>query len=60
MSENEKLVLKRLYDALKQAVGKQCPVPLACPLCAVHDTCEKSGNLFREVEKKLKECGEIT
>ena len=59
MSDNEKLVLKRLYEALKQAVGVQCPVPLACPLCGVHDVCEKSGKLFREVEKKLKECGEI-
>lgn len=60
MSDNEKLVLKHLYEALKQAVGIQCPVPLACPLCGVHDVCEKSGNLFREVEKKLKEWGEIT
>lgn len=60
MSEDEKLVLKRLYDALRQAVGIQCPVPLTCFLCEVHDVCEKSGKLFREVEKKLKECGEIT
>lgn len=60
MSENEKLVLKRLYEALKQVVGEQCPVPLTCFLCEVHDVCEKSGKLFREVEKKLKECGEIT
>lgn len=60
MSEDEKLVLKRLYDALRQAVCIQCPVPLACFLCEVHDVCEKSGKLFREVEKKLKECGEIT
>ena len=60
MSDNEKLVLKRLYEALKQAVCVQCPVPFACPLCGVHDVCEKSGKLFREVEKKLKECGEIT
>ena len=60
MSEDEKLVLKRLYDALRQAVGIQCPVPLTCSLCEVHDVCEKSGKLFREVEKQLKECGEIT
>lgn len=60
MSEDEKLVLKRLYDALRQAVGIQCPVPFTCFLCEVHDVCEKSGKLFREVEKKLKECGEIT
>lgn len=60
MSENEKLMLKRLYDALRQVVGIQCPVPLACSFCGVHDVCEKSGKLFREVEKKLKECGEIT
>lgn len=59
MSDNEKLVLKRLYEALKQAVYAQCPVPLACTLCGVHDVCEKSDKLFREVEKKLKECGEI-
>lgn len=58
MSENEKLVLKRLYEALKQVVGEQCPLPF-CPFCAVHEICEKSGNLFREVEKVLKECGEI-
>lgn len=60
MSDNEKLVLKRLYEALKQAVCGQCPVSLACPLCGVDDVCEKSYKLFREVEKKLKECGEIT
>ena len=60
MNDNEKLVLKRLYDALKQVVGAQCPVPTVCQFCGVREICAKSGKLFREVEKKLKECGEIT
>lgn len=60
MTDNEKLVLERLYEALKQAVRVKCPVPDACTLCGVHDVCEKLGELFREVKKKLKGCGEIT
>ena len=58
MSDEKKLMLKRLYKALKQVVGKQCSS--VCPLCEVYEVCEKSCELFYEVEKKLKECGEIT
>ena len=57
MRDNEKLVLKRLYKALKPVVGKQCSS--VCPLCEVYEVCEKSCELFYELEKQLKECGEI-
>ena len=57
MSDNEKLVLKHLYKALKQVVGKQCSS--VCPLCEIYEVCEKSCELLYELERQLKECGEI-
>lgn len=57
MSDEKKLMLKRLYKALKQAVDKQCYS--VCSLCEVYDVCEKSCELLYELEKQLKECGEI-
>ena len=57
MSDEKKLMLKRLYKALKQIVGKPCSY--VCPPCEVYEVCEKSCELFYELEKQLKECGEI-
>ena len=57
MSDEKKLMLKRLYKALKPVVGKQCSS--VCPLCEVYELCEKSCELFYELEQQLRECGEI-
>lgn len=57
MSDEKKLMLKRLYKALKQAVGKQCYS--VCSLCEVYDVCVKSCELLCELEQQLRECGEI-
>ena len=57
MSNEKKLMLKRLYKALKSVVGKQCSS--VCPLCEVYEVCEKSCELFYELEQQLRECGEI-
>lgn len=57
MSDNEKLVFKRLYKALKPVVGKRCSS--VCSLCEVYEVCEKSCELFYELEQQLRECGEI-
>lgn len=57
MSDEKKAMLKRLYKALKQVVGKPCSS--VCHLCEVYEVCEKSCELFLEAENKLKECGEI-
>ena len=57
MSDEKKLMLKRLYKALKPVVGKQCLS--VCPLCEVYEVCEKSCELFYELEQRLRECGEI-
>lgn len=56
-NEKKKLMLKRLYKALKPVVGKQCSS--VCPLCEVYEVCEKSCELFYELEQQLRECGEI-
>lgn len=57
MNDEKKAMLKRLYKALKQIVGKPCPY--VCPPCEVYEVCEKSCELFYELEKQLKEWGEI-
>ena len=57
MSNEKKLMLKRLYKALKPVVGKQCSS--VCLLCEVYEVCEKSCELFYELEQQLRECGEI-
>ena len=57
MSDEKKLMLKRLCKALKQVVGKQCSS--VCPTCEVYEVCEKSCELFYELEQQLRECGEI-
>lgn len=58
MSDEKKSMLKRLYKALKQVVGKPCSS--VCSLCEVYEVCEKSCELFYELEQQLRECGEIT
>ena len=57
MSDEKKLMLKRLYKALKPVVGRQCSS--VCPLCEAYEVCEKSCELFYELEQQLRECGEI-
>ena len=57
MSDEKKLMLKRLYKALKPVVGKQCSS--VCHTCDVYEVCEKSCELFYELEQQLRECGEI-
>ena len=57
MSDEKKAMLKRLYKDLKQVVGKPCSS--VCNLCEVYEVCEKSCELFYELEQQLRECGEI-
>lgn len=57
MSDEKKAMLKRLYKALKQVVGKPCSS--VCRICEVYEVCEKSCELFYELEQRLRECGEI-